>query len=53
MSLPPCRKNKQYGSHAAGIDFAWARYGFGHHVSGAEHTIDSITQLCDIVAPLK
>ena len=40
-------------SHAAGIDFAWARYGFGHHVSGAEHTIDSITQLCDIVAPLK
>ena len=34
-------------SHAAGIDFAWARYGFGHHVSGAEQPIDSITQLCE------
>lgn len=39
-------------SHSAGVDFAWARYGFGHDVEGAEHSIESITELGDIVAPL-
>jgi len=42
-----------HSSHSAGVDFAWARYGFGRDVEGAEHIIDSITLLGDIAVPVK
>lgn len=36
-------------SHAAGVPFVWAAYGFGRGVTGEEHKIDSIEELVDIV----
>lgn len=32
-------------AHRAGVDFAWASYGFGRDVEGAEHTLGSIADL--------
>ncbi len=38
-----------HSSHAAGVPFVWARYGFGKEVAGYDYAIDSITDLTSIV----
>ena len=35
-------------THAAGIPFVWAAYGFGKNVAGADYTICSINELPSI-----
>lgn len=35
-------------SHRAGVSFAWATYGFGRNVHGAEYTLDKISTLLTI-----
>lgn len=35
-------------THAAGVPFIWATYGFGHNVQGADYTIHDFPQLLDL-----
>ncbi len=40
-------------SHAAGLPFVWAAYGFGHNVTDADYIITDITQLLNLPSGAK